>query len=148
MDSLLRPTSIIWFERFLLTALAIDATNNLASWNSLSTNLVAKGMSPNAILLLLMCLAAPTVGLLFWYFVARRASNLARWILTILVVLGGIGFVAVLLHRDAGDQPGILFIAALAELLKVLAVALLFTEKSAGWFVASLRRKADDGRQM
>jgi hypothetical protein len=131
----MRPKAIRWFEYLLFTAIAIDLVNNLASWSTLSAHIVAKGGTPNPAIMLLLALASPALGVAFWYLIARRGSNAARWIVTVLVVLGTIGFALTSARALTGTSLPMFVIAAFAELLKLAAVGLLFTTGAARWFV-------------
>lgn len=130
----MRPRSIILFERALWTALALDLVNNLTTWPKLAARLAASGVAPNPLLLFAACAASPAIGLLLWYFIARRASIVAKWILTVLVAFAVAGFGYVLAHPVAPGARALLALAALAELLKVFAVTRLFTADAAPWF--------------
>ncbi|TKD50718.1 hypothetical protein [Sphingomonas baiyangensis] len=73
------------------------------------------------------------VSLLLWYLVARRGSNIARWVLTALVV---IGVVLGVLSGLSGSYPtGLLgALGALNSALQVLAIWCLFRPDAAAWF--------------
>ncbi|WP_404710335.1 hypothetical protein [Sphingomonas sp. MMS24-J13] len=130
----MRPAPILWFERLMLLALAIDLLNNLAAWHGFAAGLAARGLTPNPIVVFLLCIASPALGLVLWYFVTRRASVVARWIVTILVLLGTLGFIATALRNPGAFGQTTFLVAALAELLKLAAIACLFQPAAAGWF--------------
>jgi hypothetical protein len=130
----MRPTPILWFERLMLLALAIDLLNNLAAWNGFAAGLVARGLTPNPVFIALLSIASPALGLILWYFVARRASVIARWIVTILVLLGTLGFIATGLRNPAVFGETTFIVATFAELLKLCAILCLFQPGTAAWF--------------
>ncbi len=126
--------SIVWFQRALFTALAIDLVNNLWRLREPPTMLASKGLQPSPAVILGVSVLSPLIGVILWYFVARKRSNVARWIMTVLVVLAVIGFAARGFRDvDVITRP-VFWIAAFAELLKVAAVSCLFRASAAGWF--------------
>src|SRR5688500_18132667 len=95
----LRPRSILLFERVLLAALAIDLVNNLVSLPALAERVSSEGGTASPILLPVLAIAPVVVGLVFWYFIARRLSQVARWLMAAFVALGAVGL-AVMLARS------------------------------------------------
>lgn len=131
-----RPGSILWFERLLVLALAIDLAVNLASWGTISNRLTAQGLSPSPLLIGLIALASPLFGGTLLYFVARRRSRLARWVITILVALGTLAFGVVIFNGSAAQWTLVFALTVVAELIKLLAVTRLFTAEAKAWFAA------------
>lgn len=132
----MRPASIVLFERLILAALAIDLVNNLAVAlrppAAGAAASVASSAGPAAGIAL--ALASPLLGLILWYFVARRGSNIARWLTTILVALGTAGFVGLAFRGIPTEARTMVAVGAFAELLKVAAVVCLFTGPASAWF--------------
>jgi len=137
---LMRPRSIVAFERLLVVALALDLLINLASWSAFPAQLAAKGLPTSPVLILLLCLFSPALGAVFLYFVGRRGSNVARWILTVLVALGVVGFVVILAADFRAAATPLFAATATSEVLKVIAVTRLFTAEAARWFERSSGR--------
>ncbi len=73
------------------------------------------------------------IQLLLWFFVARKGSDIARWIY---VILFGLGLLGTLLNVMRGTWldgiPGV--VAAVCVLLQVAAVVMLFRPDSNTWF--------------
>jgi hypothetical protein len=124
----LPPKSISWFGALLAAALAIDLINNLSSWPGSHLTINSRG------LLLGLSLLSPALGLVLWYLVTVRASNVARWITAVLVVLGAAGFLFTLARHAADGIAPVLLIGAAAELLKLVAVCFLFTPSARRFF--------------
>jgi uncharacterized membrane protein YfcA len=135
----MRPRSIILFERLLFLALTMDLVNNLTSWPRLSKGLDARGVSPHPAAILIMCLASPLVGIIFWYFTARRGNVVAKWLLTIFVGASVVGFVGTAFRGVEHESVTLFGVAAVAELLKVVAASRLFTADAKSWFARSRR---------
>lgn len=134
----MRPNSLLWFERLLGAALAIDLAVNLASWSAVSARLVARGLPANPVLILFIAAAPPLFGAALLYLVARRRSRIARWAVTLLVVAATIAFVA-LIVRGAVQWTPLFGLTVLAELLKLAAVTRLFTAEATAWYAAPRR---------
>lgn len=133
----MRPASIVMFERLILAALAIDLVNNLASWYRRDIAAPAAGPAPSPASGLAIGLLSPLLGLILWYFVARRGSTVARWLTTILVALGAAGFVALAVKGVPAESRTMFVVGAVAELLKVAAVVCLFAASASAWFARS-----------
>jgi hypothetical protein len=126
-----RPAPIDWFWRLMLIALATDLVNNLVLLNAGAPAPAAR-MGPGAGLAL--ALLSPALGLLLSYFVARRGSNIARWLTIVLVVLGCIGFVVTAVSKGASGTQANFVVAAAAEVIKQAAVSCLLAPAAAAWF--------------
>ena len=133
---MMRPKSILWFERLLGLALTIDLAVNLASWSAVSARLAAQGLPANPFVILLIVAASPLLGAILLYFVARRRSRIARWVVTLLVLAATITFVVVI-ARGMMQWTLMFGLTALAELMKLIAVTRLFTAEAAAWFAGS-----------
>ena len=139
----MRPRAIVWFERVLLAALAIDLVNNLLAWSTLSERVAGEGAAASPTLLLGLAIAPPLVGLVFWYFIARRRSRVAKWLLAAFVALGVAGFALVLARSgDVGADPMVI-LAGVSELMKVVAVACLFTREASDWLAGGREVEAE-----
>ena len=121
------------FERVLLAALAIDLVNNLLSWTAIAEALPGAGVPPHPLLALALAFVPSLFGLMFWYFIVRRRSRVAKWLLTLFVALGTLGFAAILARE--GDLAGhpMLILAGLSELLKSYSASRLFTAEARAW---------------
>ncbi|UYH54602.1 hypothetical protein N6L26_11205 [Qipengyuania sp. SS22] len=129
----MRPTSIIWFERLFLLSLGIALLISLLQYDMLLAQVDGQaafaplGLGPGFVIgVIAISLLVP---LLLWYFIARRASNLAKWILVLLTAAG-------LLYLDLGAArmwapAGIM--ALIVTALQVVAIALLFRADARAW---------------
>ncbi len=129
----MRPGSIILFERLFLASIALTALDAILSFdNSVArmerdTAMAALGWGAGALAItaVIYVLALLALG----YFIARRASNSAKWVLTLIVLLG-----LTALPRAFAVQSGAeLAIVAAANLLALAAVACLFLPDTRKW---------------
>ena len=122
----MRPTSIVLFERLFLLSLAIALVNGFLQYDALVAQvgndpaLAQLGWGSGAILVVMAI--SLLIPLLLWYFIARRASNIAKWILVVMTLLG-----LLFVNLDAGQLGSLAGIASLAvTILQLVAIVLLF----------------------
>lgn len=127
----MRPASIQWFERLYLGSLVIGIVNLLIHYGTLRD--VMGGVAGSMGFLFISFGVGIAISLMFWYLVARRASNLAKWFLIVLV---GIGLIGLPGSFAMADTLGTSYIAlgALATAIQAVAAGLLFTAESRRWF--------------
>lgn len=129
----MRPASIQWFERIYFATLAIGLVNLLVHFGKLRE---VMGNTGGTIGIMLTSFAVGIgISLLFWYLVARRASNIAKWFLVVLVVIGLLGLPG---GFAMTGTLGVTYVAigALSTLLQATATGLLFTSESRRWFAS------------
>ncbi len=136
----MRPTSIVLFERLFLLSLAIALVNGFLQYDALvaqvgnDPSLAQLGWGSGAILVVMAI--SLLIPLLLWYFIARRASNIAKWILVVMMLLG-----LLFVNLDAGQLGSLAGIASLAvTILQLVAIVLLFRADARAW----LSEDADD----
>lgn len=144
---MLRPISIIQFERCYLGSLVLGFLTLAFSWNAqmamLQRNPATAQMAGGVLYgsLLTGLVLGAVVTLVLWYFAARRASVVAKWII---VVFFAIGLLSLLNTLSKGMVPpglgGVLTITNVV--LQAVAVYLLFRPDAKAWFDG--RRSAAD----
>jgi len=129
----MRPISIVWFERLFLLSLGLALLVSLLQYDLLLAEIEGQAAfaslglgSGFVIAVIAISLLVP---LLLWYFIARRASNPAKWILVLLTAAG-----LLYLDIDAARMWAPANIMALiVTALQIAAVALLFRADARGW---------------
>lgn len=129
----MRPNSIIQFDRFFLGSLALAGVNAVLSMQDTLADprLARSGLGMGFIVGIQVFSFALMLAL--WFFISRRAGNAARWILTVMTVLGmfvTIPMVPVLAERGIGNMA----FALVITVLQVAAVAFLFRSDARAWF--------------
>jgi hypothetical protein len=88
----MRPISIVWFERLFLLSLSVALFVSLLQYDLLLAQVegqvafVPLGLRSGLVFAVFaISLLVPFV---LWYFIARRASNPAKWILVLLTAAG------------------------------------------------------------
>ena len=135
-----RPISIVNFERCYLGAFVIGVLNTAFSWSDTRERMAAQEQVLGTWFMPLTLLIGFAITLLIWYFIARRASVVAKWIATVFLVLGWIGL---LISFATGNFPhGIpAVLSIVATILQTVAIYLLFKPDAEAWFA----RKPDLG---
>ena len=146
---MLRPVSIVQFERCYLGSIALGFVTLALTWTAqmamLSRNPATAQLSGGLLYssLLTGIVLGALVALVLWYFAARRASVVAKWII---VVFFAIGVLSLLNSLSKGMVPsglgGVLTVANIV--LQAVAVYLLFRPDAKAWF-AGRRTGADLG---
>ena len=118
-----RPAGIIWFERIMFGTLALGAIQSWLLWPSITS--VA---GPAFLLTVEAGVLAFFAGLTL--LVSRRRSNIAKWILIALAV---VGFPFTVTHYLQGRYLGVPLIGLIQSVGQLLAYGLLFTDQSRKW---------------
>jgi len=130
-----RPHSIIQFERFYLVAIGVDVVNTILSWSEREERaLLHPQMFGNATMLLTTAINLG-IALLLWFLVARLGSAIAKWVLSIFVVLAlGWTLYAIPTGHYSMGLSGLL--GLFSTVLQVYAAAMLFKGDTKPWFGA------------
>ena len=133
---MVRPHSIIRFERFFLASLVLSLINMIISFSHsmklLNADPIIGGTNYAAVMLILTLGISLGIQLLLWFFIARKASNVAKWILVVLTVLGIVTSIPSL-GALASQGIGILTIAVIITSLQIIAVIHLFRPDAKAW---------------
>lgn len=131
-----RPASIVRFEQFYLASLAASLISWFVEWPLMEARLAANPQTAAfGWMLSVMLVLNVAVSLLLWFFTARRASVVAKWIV---VVFAGLSVLRLLLNLPAALQGALsatsLILALVTTGLSVAAAALLFRTDARAWF--------------
>jgi len=130
-----RPTSIVNFERCYLGSVVVGLIASLFNWHD-AQSLVAVQRANQMIgswYMPAMLAVGIVIELLLWYFVARRGSTVAKWIVVVFFVFSCFGLVTGLAgHRYPTGIAGVLSIVGFV--LDAIAVWLLFKPDAKAWF--------------
>jgi hypothetical protein len=134
----MRPKSIIWFERFFLGAWLLGLLNTVLNWDTMMrTALKQPGVAEVGPALQVMLMVSAAVGLLIplllWFFIARKGSVVAKWILVVLYAIGVLSFLFNLVSGNLAIRP-LTALPALIALLQLAAVFMLFQPDTKPWF--------------
>ena len=129
----MRPNSIIQFERFYLAAIGVDIVNTILSWTDWEERALLHPQMLGDMTLPVTTAIGFAVSLLLWFLIARRRSNVAKWLLTVFVLLALVWTVyAIPTGRYALGLSGLL--GVFSTVLQAYAVWLLFRADARRWF--------------
>ena len=131
-----RPASIVIFERLYLASLALSLIGWAVDWPQMQARLAANPQTaPFGWMLFVMLGLNVATTLLLWFFTARRASVVAKWIV---VVFAGLSALRFLFNLPAmlGGAIGAtsLIVSVLTMVLVIAAAAMLFRLDAREWF--------------
>lgn len=136
---MIRPKSIELFERCYLGGWAVGLINTVIRWSDMQSDpriveaTQAVGTGP----LLAVSVIGLLIPLILWFFIARKGSVIAKWIL---VVITAIGVVSLAFSLARGALPtsvgGLLGLVGIT--LNIVAATLLFRPDAKLWFGESL----------
>jgi hypothetical protein len=130
----MRPPSIVNFERLFLAALLLGVIVVVVGYEAATAQLAREpalrqlGVGGSEIVIGTSA-AWLAIYLLLWFLIARKASNVAKWILAILSAIGAIFYLPALTGR--WDLPLLLNVGYYA--LELAAVACLFRADATAW---------------
>ena len=133
----MRPQSIELFEKVYLGSIGVGLVNTALSWGALTASVQAASLKGAAALgsgLMIGSIAfGLIISLLLWFFIARRASNVAKWIYVVITAIGVFGVLSSLANPLA--PKGLTMIGGMiATALQVFGAWLLFKPDAVAWF--------------
>ena len=127
----MRPKSIVMFERVVIVSIVLGIINSFLIWDKMIATLEAQGASTGAMLPIQVVMTL--LYLLLIWFIAHKASPVAKWIYVVLGVIGIVGAAIGIGQTIAyGTVPLILTVIQYA--LLIYSIWLLFRPDSKAWF--------------
>ena len=128
----MRPQSIRLFEMVYLGAIASSLLAVAPTWNN--TVLRFESLMPGSGMTLAAIAFAISfaLSLLLGWLIARRAANLAKWVLVVLTAIGLFGFITSQFVATVPKDFNFA-VSAVTNLLSVIAVWLLFKPDAVAW---------------
>lgn len=139
----MRPQSIRRFDLFYLASIALGAIGFFISYGALvaqvDAELAQTGQAFGNVVVWGSFVVGMAISLILWFFVSRKGSSLAKWLLILLFILGLRGLVGIF----AGPF-GLLDVINLAVIvLGAVAIFYLFQPDARAWFEG----ERDDGER-
>ena len=131
---MMRPTSIKLFEILFLAGMLMSIASTWLGWDAVTSQARAQadGAQVSDTFFLVFTAIAYAVPLILWYLVARRASNIAKWILTIFFVAQA-AFMLISLSRGAMPASLVDYLGLAVFVLVAVAIAMLFRADARAW---------------
>lgn len=131
-----RPPSIILFERLFWSSTLVSIVTTFITWNEMATAFdreagVGRSSGSFGVVFVILVISLAIVFAL-WYAIARRGSNVAKWIYVVLAAIGALQTIAGLFNPDG---LGTLSLAGslLSTALSVASAAVLFRADAVAW---------------
>ncbi|HET9509647.1 MAG TPA: hypothetical protein VFO80_00720 [Sphingomonas sp.] len=132
---MIRPKSIELFERCYLGGWAVGLVNTLINWSNVrqDARVVAAAEQVGTWYLPTITAIGLIIPLVLWFFIARKGSVVAKWIMVVLTAIGVIGLA---LAFARGDYPVALagLLGLVGVVLNIAAAAMLFRPDAKLWF--------------
>lgn len=133
----MRPQSIIRFEQLYWASIVLSLIVSILGMDAIGEELAQEpGMAELGLgsgFVVGLVAIGLLISVLLWWLVARKASNVAKWILVVLTAIGLISLPGTL----AGGLDLVTVISLLSYALSVAAIVCLFREDAKAWFAGS-----------
>lgn len=133
----MRPKSLVWFDRLYLGSMVLGAIGVFVALpvtrKMLATSPATAGFGDGFIFA--TSLGGVAVSLLLWYFISRRASNVSKWLLVVMLAMGLIGLPnnVQMIAQYSWLVPAF---TVVNTLLQLAAVIFLFRPDARRWFAS------------
>lgn len=133
-----RPASIINFERCLWASMLLGVGSLALHWSvmidGLKSDPTVAPMVESAVIFVGVALGIGfALSILLWYFVARKASNIAKWIYAVVMGFGAVSTLTSL--NDPTSPTGLaLAISLVSTALTAFSILFLFRPDARAWF--------------
>ena len=134
---MIKPASIILFDRLFLGSLILGVLNFLFAWSDVSETLASTpefaAMGFGSGFIIGTFAVGMIINLIIWYFISARASKIAKWILVVFFALGLLSMLSNL-NNPLGPQGITLGVAIIITIIQGAAVYMLFRPDAVAWF--------------
>lgn len=131
-----RPRSIILFERLLWASIITSFLTTALAWNDMMAEIAreAAGIGSTIAIGITVFILLVTLIILggLWYAIARRSSNVAKWIYVVLTALGTLSTIASIFEPNSLSGMW-LGSTLLSTALSVASAAVLFRDDAVAW---------------
>lgn len=131
-----RPPSIILFERLFWSSILVSVVTTIVTWSNMAAEFdreAGAGRSAGSFgVVFVILVISLAIVLALWYAIARRGSNVAKWIYVVLTAIGTLQALAALFGPA---ETGALSLAGslLSTALSVASAAMLFRADAVAW---------------
>ena len=135
-----KPKSITLFNQFNLAASMVGIANIFSHYALLRNLAISKGTSPAGPILGVLLLIISYV--IFWLFIYRRGSNIAKWIFVAVTVIS-VAMIPFKLHGVVAIGMAYAIIDAIAFTLQIAAMIMLFRRDAKVWLAQKGNHQAN-----
>lgn len=134
----MRPRSIMIFEWLYLGSAVLSLL--LTPWTFAQSEAMfqanpalAQFESFGRIMMIVSMVVGITISLVLWYFIARRASNTAKWIFVAITAYGLLSAINLYVNPVMGMRPPSMLASAPLYVLHLAAMYCLFRKDAVAW---------------
>ena len=138
----MRPSSIIWFERLFLASLIVSLVNFVLGYGQMrrlwlaDPRLAQVGLGSG--FLVGAAVLSFVIYLLLWFLIARKASNVAKWVLVVFIAIGLLSLPSAFTGPFSVAQG----LGLLVYILEIAAIVCLFRADARAWFAGEQTHEA------
>lgn len=137
----MKPESIRRFDMSYLGSIVLSVVGYFMSYDAMVGQMEARtaaaGMELGSGAVIATMAVGTAISLLLWFFVSRKASAIAKWIIVLIFVVGLLSAVGVWAPGlFSGPWTGLKTVSAVMVLLEAAAVYFLFRPDAKTWFDA------------
>lgn len=132
-----RPPSIVRFEQLYWASTILGWINTALQWSTAQAAFASNPvLSRQGWMLPTTTLASVAIAFLLWYFIARQASVVAKWVQVVFAAFAALSILSAVYFFAVGNAPPLLpsLLGIVANLLYVGAAVLLFRPDARAWF--------------
>jgi hypothetical protein len=135
----MRPASIDLFDKLYLTSVAISIVQAAVSFKVSAANLQADPATARfgfgSGFLIVTMLISFSISFLLWFLIARRASNIAKWILIVLTAIS-VPMVIASFPTVAASGTMVVLLTVITTALSLASIVCLFRRDAREWFAS------------
>lgn len=141
-----KPPSITRFEQFYWASFAVGLVNTVLKWSSMQAALAINPMLAQwQWILPLMQLIGIAISVAIWFFIARRASDVAKWVQVVIAGFCALGLLWAVFAIANGSVllSAVVIVGLLSNGLYIAAAVMLFKPDAKLWFGEDLDEDDD-----
>lgn len=132
----MQPASIKQFDRYFLGSLVLGLVNSVLSYQDnidmLRNDPAMAEAGFGSGFIITVTIFGFAIPVLLWFLIARRASNVAKWILVVLTVIGTLFMIPTLAIVAEQGALGLVLVLVVT-VLQIYAITLLFRSDAKAW---------------
>ncbi len=125
------PAAIQRFELLMILSIILGIVGSYLTWDFALAQIEEAGMDGQTLLIISGVITAIWLALIL--FTSRGASNVAKWIVVVLVGLGALASLPTL-PMSIEMMGSLAYIGLVQIVLQIVAVVFLFTSEGSAWF--------------
>ncbi len=139
----MRPQSIRYFDYLFLGGMVLGILNTVFSFGETMAIVAAdpatQALGDPLVFIVFTLVFSFGINLLLWFFISRKKSTIAKWILVVFMAIGVLGMPSSLATLSTIPAT----IAVVITLIQLAAIIMLFRADAKAWFASKGQPEAD-----